>query len=150
MKDTYSWHNVAERTERVYNFVMDQPVRNSLQKLKSVFASGPLIGFCALFHLLLEYFMIFILNHLWPMNEIDIRRNFNQKYYNLNPYRFGDHNFNIESLSPSYRDGVYFGGINNMPYQQGNTPGNYEALPPIKSNRYCTFIPDQQTKTMPN
>ena len=23
VKDTYSWHNVAERTERVYNFVMD-------------------------------------------------------------------------------------------------------------------------------
>lgn len=68
---------MAERTERVYNFVMDQPVRNSLQKLKNVFASGPMVGMLGVFHLLLEYVLLFVLNYLWPICEIDIKRNFN-------------------------------------------------------------------------
>lgn len=145
VKDTYSWHNVAERTERVYNFVMDQPVRNSLQKLKSVFASGPLIGFCALFHLLLEYLLLFILNHIWPLSDIDVRRNFNQKYYNLNPHRFGDHDFRVESLTPDFRHEATRMAHG---YQQGEVEdsGTNTALSlgfPLKSNRYCTMIPDQ-------
>ena len=122
---------------------MDQPVRNSLQKLKSVFASGPLIGFCALLHLLLEYVLLFILNHIWPINEIDIRRNFNQNYYKINPYKFGDHDFKVENLHRNLRESP-----DGDAFQQGNASGGTFDDPmlaqgyPLKSNRYCTYIPD--------
>lgn len=64
VKDTYSWRYVAERTERVYDFVMEQPVLNSFNKLKLALSWGPLSGFYALLYEMLGFLIMTWLD-LW-------------------------------------------------------------------------------------
>ncbi len=72
VKDIYSWRQVAERTERVYNFSMQQPGLNAFHRLKSNFSWGPVVGIYAVFYQMLEFLILFLLDCIQPENEIDI------------------------------------------------------------------------------
>ena len=50
VKSTYSWRYVAERTERVYNFAMNQPVMSTFNKIKCCYTFGPFAGLIAVFY----------------------------------------------------------------------------------------------------
>ena len=77
VKNMYSWRRVAERTERVYKFVMDQPVHNALDMLKSNMCWGQIAGFHSLLYQVLEFLIIAFTEWWVPETEIDIARNFN-------------------------------------------------------------------------
>ena len=47
VKSLYSWHNVAERTERVYFKVQEKPQMCILTRFKYIFSLGPIVGFGA-------------------------------------------------------------------------------------------------------
>lgn len=99
VKDTYSWRSVAERTERVYNFSMQQPALNAFHRLKSNFSWGPMVGFYAVLYQMLEFLILLLLEWILPEDEIDIQRNFNLSYYLGNPHKFGDHEYRVSSLA---------------------------------------------------
>lgn len=56
----YSWRQVAERTERVYDYAMDKPVPNILSRMKSSLSWGPIVGIWALFYTIIEAITLFI------------------------------------------------------------------------------------------
>jgi phosphatidylinositol glycan class A protein len=80
--DIYSWRQVAERTEKVYDFVMDQPVPNIMSRIKSSFSWGPVVGLFALLFTIIEAITLCITEKLFPENDIDIARNFDSNRYN--------------------------------------------------------------------
>jgi len=91
--NTYSWHQVAERTERVYDFVMDKPAPNMLNRIKSGVAWGPMVGLWALFYMMIEVITLWLIELFLPEEDIDIVRSFDAKMYNSVPVTetFGDH-----------------------------------------------------------
>jgi len=53
VRTTYSWHKVAERTEKCYYAVMEQPLLNTLGKIMNFLAQGTITGvFCVAFYVL--------------------------------------------------------------------------------------------------
>lgn len=68
----YSWRQVAERTERVYDYVMAKPAHNMLSRLKSSFAWGPIVGFWALFYTIIEAIALCLTEYFLPEDAIDI------------------------------------------------------------------------------
>lgn len=80
--DIYSWRQVAERTEKVYDFVMDQPVPNIMSRIKSSFSWGPVVGLFSLLFTIIEAITLCITEKLFPEADIDIARNFDSNRYN--------------------------------------------------------------------
>lgn len=87
----YSWRQVAERTEKVYDFVMDQPVPNTMARIKSSFSWGPVVGLFSLLFTIIEAITLCITEKLFPESNIDIARNFDTKTYKQCPKAYGDH-----------------------------------------------------------
>ena len=77
----YSWRQVAERTEKVYDFVMDQPIPNIMSRIKTSLAWGPVVSIFALFFTIIEAITLCITEKLFPESNIDIARNFNTQRY---------------------------------------------------------------------
>lgn len=76
---------MAERTERVYDYVMKKPVPNMLARIKSSFSWGSIVGLWAIFFTILEALTLFITELFWPEADIDIARNFDSQTYSINP-----------------------------------------------------------------
>jgi len=89
--DIYSWRQVAERTEKVYDHVMDQPVPNIMARIKSSFSWGPVVGLFSLLFTIIEAITLCITEKLFPEQNIDIARNFDSKTYGQCPKAYGDH-----------------------------------------------------------
>lgn len=87
----YSWRKVAEKTERVYDSVMQAPVPNILDRIKSSYAWGPAAGIWAILFTILEALVLFILEMIWPEEDIDIARDFDLPKYSSDWSKFGDH-----------------------------------------------------------
>lgn len=73
----YSWRQVAERTEKVYDFAIQQPNANVMVRLKTALTNGLIFGFFALLYTVMECITLFIVELLFPETEIDILPNFN-------------------------------------------------------------------------
>ena len=67
---------MAERTERVYSYVMEQPSLSSLERINSHMAWGPLVGLYGVLYQLLEWLIIWFVDWYFPERDIDIARNF--------------------------------------------------------------------------
>jgi phosphatidylinositol glycan class A protein len=78
----YSWRQVAERTERVYDYAMERPVPNMLSRIKSSIAWGPVVGVWAIFYTIMEALILWLTELVFPAQDIDIVRNFNSEKYN--------------------------------------------------------------------
>jgi phosphatidylinositol glycan class A protein len=89
--DIYSWRQVAERTEKVYDFVMDQPVPNIMSRIKSSFSWGPIVGLFSLLFTIIEAITLCITEKLFPECDIDIARNFDSNRYNKDQELYGEH-----------------------------------------------------------
>ena len=81
----YSWRQVAERTERVYDHVMKLPSPNMMTRLKTSIAWGPIVGIWALFYTIIEAFTLLIIEICFPESEIDIARSFQSQTYSTCP-----------------------------------------------------------------
>ena len=96
LKQTYSWNEVAKKTIKVYDSVMMTPTANILSRIKNALATGSLVFILTYFYLIMEYICLFIIEFLYPTNEIDILPDFDSERYNdegiLN---FGNHSFNV-------------------------------------------------------
>lgn len=97
LANIYSWHQVAERTERVYDFAMTRPSPNMLQRIKSSISWGPLVGLWALVYTIIEAIVLCLLEWLWPLHQIDICRSFDSATYNQAPLSYGAHDFQVDS-----------------------------------------------------
>ena len=91
MANIYSWRQVAERTERVYDYAMAKQVPNVMSRVKTAFVWGPIVGLWALFFMMIEGFVMLLTDILWPVEDIDIQRSFDQMEYNMCPDAFGNH-----------------------------------------------------------
>lgn len=74
----YSWRQVAERTERVYDYVVQETSPNMLDRLKTSLTTGPLFGCWALLYTIMEAITLFLVEMFYPISEIDILPSFNQ------------------------------------------------------------------------
>ena len=68
----YSWRQVAERTERVYDFAMAKPVPNVMSRVKTTFAWGPVVGIFAVFYTIIEGLAMLLTDIFFPEEDIDI------------------------------------------------------------------------------
>ena len=87
----YSWHSVAEKTEKVYQEVIKMPRLTLLSKLKMRLAFGPIVGIIAVCMYFLHMIVALILEFLLPFQNIDLAEEFDQNIYKDNPEKFGDH-----------------------------------------------------------
>ena len=88
---------MAERTEKVYDFAMDEPSPNMMSRVKTSFAWGPVIGLWALFYTIIEGLVIMLTEFFCPLDNIDIVRTFDQTLYNKQPESYGDHMLYVDS-----------------------------------------------------
>lgn len=63
----YSWRQVAERTERVYDYAMAKQVPNVMSRVKTSFVWGPIVGLWALFYTIIEGLVMFITDAVLPV-----------------------------------------------------------------------------------
>ena len=77
VKQLYSWHNVAERTERVYYQVLKKSNISLLTRLKYNYSMGAIagIGNCAIFLITIAIF--YAVEWLFPKEDIEIAEDFN-------------------------------------------------------------------------
>lgn len=76
VSDLYSWRQVAERTEKVYDYVMDKSVPNVMARMKSSFSWGPIIGLWAIIYTVIEGIILGLCDVFLPEDDIDIARSF--------------------------------------------------------------------------
>lgn len=98
----YSWRQVAERTERVYDYVSNKPTANLLSRVKSAAAWGPNVGVWALVYTVIECFVLFLTELLYPAADIDIQHHFDKETYCEAPLAYGDHTVQIKDLARSH------------------------------------------------
>ena len=72
VKQLYTWPNVAERTEKVYERVMQQPVRTFEQHLRDLLRTGPLTGPLFIFFFVVNHFILMLLEFFRPTAHIDL------------------------------------------------------------------------------
>lgn len=77
----YSWRQVAERTEKVYDYAMDKNVPNVMARIKSSFAWGPIIGLWAIIYTVIEGIILGLADYFLPEDQIDIARAFANEEY---------------------------------------------------------------------
>ncbi|XP_030643383.1 phosphatidylinositol N-acetylglucosaminyltransferase subunit A [Chanos chanos] len=73
VRTLYTWRNVAERTEKVYNRVCRRPTLSlsaRLQRLQS--HCGPVAGSLFSFFAVIDFLILLLLQWLWPSDLIDI------------------------------------------------------------------------------
>ena len=69
---------MAQRTERVYDHIIEKPAQNCLGKVKSALSIGPIYGLWALLYFILEVSIIWIVDLIRLESEIDILRNYDK------------------------------------------------------------------------
>lgn len=63
---------MARKTVKVYDFVMNTPHPNILSRIKTALAMGSILWFLSYWYLLLEYIVLFLIDFIWPIEDIDI------------------------------------------------------------------------------
>ena len=96
IKSLYSWHNVAERAEKVYNKVLVSPRISLINRLKITMSLGPISGLLACFYMLMHLWLLIFCEVMWPKESIDIAEEFNFEEYSANPEKFGNHLFRVD------------------------------------------------------
>ncbi|KAJ1725677.1 Phosphatidylinositol N-acetylglucosaminyltransferase GPI3 subunit [Coemansia erecta] len=81
VKRMYSWHNVAERTERVYLKIADAPEPPLIERLRRYYGCGLVAGklFCLV--AAVDFLIGVVLAWLWPSERIEIAQGFDYARY---------------------------------------------------------------------
>ena len=99
----YSWRQVAERTERVYDYVAQKQVPNVLSRIKSGASWGTHIGIWALFYTIIEFFVLFVTEMLYPLTGIDQLKIFDKETYEVDPMKYGNHKIRLADYTKAYK-----------------------------------------------
>jgi phosphatidylinositol glycan class A protein len=97
LTNLYSWRQVAERTEKVYDYCMTTPTPNMLDRLKTSHMWGSMIGMWAMLYCIFESITMMLTEILWPESSIDIARSFSSPVYNQDIKAYGDHKLYVDS-----------------------------------------------------
>lgn len=82
VRDMYNWHDVAARTEAVYDLALGNTRRDTLiNRLQKYNACGVIAGplFCIV--AMIDVMLSWVLEYCWPASQIDIAPNFPYKDY---------------------------------------------------------------------
>lgn len=130
---------VAERTERVYDYVQQTPTPNILDRIKTAYTWGPLVGVYGIMYTILEAITLILTEILFPVSNIDVARTFNTEKYNQNLPRYGDHELYVDNTDSRQKK------AENRTIDQ-----DYESVPVIKpfkrQARYQTVRPLESSK----
>mmetsp|Transcript_11657 Transcript_11657/g.15805 ORF Transcript_11657/g.15805 Transcript_11657/m.15805 type:complete len:128 (+) Transcript_11657:1263-1646(+) len=105
VKKLYSWHHVAEKTEKVYYEVVQMPRLTTLSKLKLKLTLGPIAGIGNIVSGIFWLIALFLAEWIWPRESIDIAEEFNTAEYRANPEKFGNHKFHVREDEQSQQGG---------------------------------------------
>jgi phosphatidylinositol glycan class A protein len=97
LSQIYNWRQVAERTEKVYDFVCETPTPNILDRIKTAYTWGPLVGVYGIMYTILEAITLMITEIMFPIRDIDVARSFSTEKYNANLPRYGDHELYVDN-----------------------------------------------------
>jgi len=81
VKQMYSWRNVAERTEKVYNKISKNETSTVVERLKRYRSAGPFAGLIFCLIVLVDYIVYAIISWLDPSENIDIAPTFPYEEY---------------------------------------------------------------------
>lgn len=95
VKSLYSWHNVAERTERVYYKVMNRPQSSLLTRMKTSCTMGLISGPGQVILSIFALFWLWFFEIIFPEESIDKAEDFNSASYIANPEKFGNHLYDV-------------------------------------------------------
>jgi len=93
----YSWRMVAERTEKIYFKILDEPIKRSKFDREKYYMTGKGCHLSALMLVgsMLTWLVLLILNFISPPSSIEKPLPFPYKKYNLNKDKWGDHSFDL-------------------------------------------------------
>lgn len=77
----YSWDWVAERTERVYDRIMNSQTMTLYDRLHAYASLGPVFGLVCWMLCAMDWFVLKLLQYWYPVKYIDIARNFPMQLY---------------------------------------------------------------------
>nr|XP_006825510.1 PREDICTED: phosphatidylinositol N-acetylglucosaminyltransferase subunit A-like [Saccoglossus kowalevskii] len=72
VKQFYTWQNVAYRTEKVYNRIIEDRVPDTAEKIFCYYKVGPVAGKIGVFLAILNYLLLCVLEWLRPRKHIDL------------------------------------------------------------------------------
>ena len=109
----FSWKNVAERTEKVYDKVRSSEKLTMLSKLKTGRGLGEYAGWFSIWLELLNFVLAFILEFWFEIDQTEVVDDFPYYEYKENKSKFGDHEFVADpakqkkSIAKEEKEGKY-------------------------------------------
>ncbi|KAI9299643.1 hypothetical protein BJ944DRAFT_46230, partial [Cunninghamella echinulata] len=99
LKDMYSWSNVTERTEKVYELISQTQVSPLIERLRRYYGCGLYAGkiFCMV--IALDYLFWVFLEFIFPRNAIELAITFPYELYRKQVNRQQDCHSNIDDNS---------------------------------------------------
>ncbi|CEQ39130.1 SPOSA6832_00631, partial [Sporobolomyces salmonicolor] len=76
LRQVYSWTDVTERTERVYEQAMEVPQVPVVERLRRYYGTGAVFGKIMCIIVIVDYFLLAFLDWLYPRDEIDLAPKF--------------------------------------------------------------------------
>lgn len=112
---------------------MSKQVPNVMSRVKTSFVWGPIVGLWALFYTIIEGFVMLLTDVLFPVEDIDIQRSFDQMEYNICPEAFGNHQLYVDPEDKRCEKVIEHIEINNS-YKT-----SYSIKPRNYKSRYSTI-----------
>lgn len=82
---------MAERTEKVYDYAMETPQPNMLDRIKTSYMWGSVVGIWAVLYCIFETIILMLTETFLPEQDIDIVNSFDTSEYSKDMHAFGDH-----------------------------------------------------------
>ena len=70
VQSLYNWKDVAKRHERVYETVMEMPKQTMFHTMKKALGVGVIVGICRCYMVVIDFIFGYLLELLWPENDI--------------------------------------------------------------------------------
>lgn len=74
-----------------------------VSRVKSAASWGSHIGIWALFYTIIEFFVLFVVEMLYPVTGIDQRKIFDKETYEVDPLKYGNHKIRMTDYAKSYQ-----------------------------------------------
>ena len=101
IKQLYSWRNVAERVERVYDNIFEAPSMTILGRIKNALSLGLYAGINSALFMILEFIMLIFWSFIDPEETIEKSIHFDHGKYMSAKETYGDHTFKVSQSKAS-------------------------------------------------
>ena len=106
IKQLYSWRNVAQRVERVYENIHTTPRPTLLGRIKNSLSLGLIAGLLSALWLILELIVLVFWEWLTPECSIEQAVDFDHSRYMADKESFGDHTFKVSQSKTDQKDSI--------------------------------------------